>query len=283
MKARLGPLGASGDEATQRRLVRYLKSGRVHPALLWVGPDPQVKLAAAKGMAKALLCRALPEKEAYCGECSPCRRVEKELHPDLILLTDADSTTIKIETVREICHEMQLSAVESGAKVCIIDECHRMTPAAANAFLKSLEEPGERRHFILLTTQPGTLLPTVLSRCIQFHFLPTCEELSGGDPKQYEEALSQFLLTRDTAALRPFADEKSDALGFVHFLQHRLRDAVVSAAKGSPSADALGGMGLYGCLEAFHEATRLEGRLRSNVNYALMLEHFLIERFAGIS
>lgn len=276
-----GPLGAQGDVETQRRLVRYLKSGRVHPALLWTGPDASVKREAAKGMAKGILCRARPETAAFCGTCSPCRRIDKGLHPDVLELTEPDSSVIKIETVRELCHQMQLSPIEGGAKVCLIDECHRMTPAAANAFLKALEEPGPKRFFLLLSTQPGALLPTVLSRCIQFHFRPTPSE-AGPDRERFDAALEEFLVTKDTQAIRPFAEDKATGLSFLHHLQHRLRDAVITWTRGETPPGAWSRLGLYRCLDAFDETTRLEARLRSNANYALMLEVFLIERFAGI-
>ena len=83
------PLKVLGAESTQRRLFNYLLSGRVHPALLFAGGNPEVKLAVALSIAKYHLCSERGE-EAFCGKCSSCRRIEKGLHPDVVVYGRTD-------------------------------------------------------------------------------------------------------------------------------------------------------------------------------------------------
>jgi DNA polymerase III delta' subunit len=258
----LGLLGLSGNEALQKRLVNYLKGGRIHPALILGGPDREAKFALARNIAKFLLCRTQGGQD-FCDECSVCRRIEKELHPDVLILREEPDEPIKIDTIREIIHQMTVSPIEATHKVCLIDECHRMNTAAANAFLKTLEEPGANRLFLLLTSQPGSLLPTITSRCLEFSLKPATAESEVTFSPEQIQLFNEALQTGDTTDFVASLKEKEDCVRFARFLQRTLRE------------EAASGQADPGVFERFDAALELEGRLRSNANYALMVDGFL--------
>lgn len=264
---------------TEDRLFDYLNSERVHPALLLVGPDREPKFQIAKKMGQALLC-ASPARGRGCGNCSTCRRAEKELHPDFLIIGKEDKGNLKIDSVRELCHQMSVAPMEGGRKICLIDECHRMNAAAANAFLKTLEEPGDGRHFLLLTTQPGSLLPTILSRCLQFTLPPTAPEKTFVPSEPVASAFGEFLQNHSISVLLSSLSEKDECLDLVRYLQAQLREAVCGPALGKPAQAAFASHSDFWRLSCFNDVLNLEGKLRSNANYGLLLEAFL-RRFFG--
>lgn len=108
---------------------------------------------------------------AACGGCSPCRRIRERSHPDVQwLLPESKLRVITIEQVRELMHTLELKPVEARWKIGVIVAADRMTTQAANAFLKTLEEPPARSLLILLSTEPGRLLETIVSRCLRLVF-----------------------------------------------------------------------------------------------------------------
>lgn len=258
-----------GNAEAQQRLRRYLEGGRIHPSSILSGPKSSQKLGLTKNIAKFLLC---PERNAdgFCNRCRTCDRIERDTHPDVIVWTDPSEDLIKIDTIRDLCHHMSLTPVEGQVRVCIIDECHRMNPAAANAFLKTLEEPGPGRYFWLLTSQMSSLLPTLLSRCLKFILKPegSLSDKTSVNP-ELEKQVQDFLTSKNVSDTVSGLDTKEDVLGFVTHLQTHLRNQVLSARH----------FFNYERLDQFDEAVAMEGRLRSNANYGLMLESFLIRNF----
>jgi DNA polymerase III delta prime subunit len=261
--------------STERRLLRYLESGRIHPAILLTGEDIPKKLEAAKLMARFLLCSA---NSKPCGKCNACSRAEREIHPDLLILKEEGEDQIKIETIREVSHQMSIQPLEGGRKICIIDECHRMNAASSNAFLKTLEEPGSERFFILLTTQPGNLLPTLLSRMIQFHFKPeaTLQSLTPEETTAFQKAWSDFIKTKNPADASHALDSKEQALQFVKFLQIQLREAAMA----TPSLFA--GVPTNSIVPKFEAAVESERKLRSNASHTLLIESLLRDHFSDV-
>ncbi len=150
-------------------LQRSLKNQRIAHAYLFEGPDGVGKRLVALALARALFCQT----GTGCGDCPPCRKVDHNNHPDLHLL-DAEGTSIKIDQVRSLQQDLSLRPLEGKYKVCLIDGAEQLNPAAANALLKTLEEPQPNTVIILLTSQPEKLLPTIRSRCqrLPFHRLP---------------------------------------------------------------------------------------------------------------
>ncbi len=262
-------LGIEGNAEAQKRLRLYLAGGRIHPAAILVGPSSAQKLQLTKNIAKFLLCTKRTHK-GFCDQCSTCDRIQRDTHPDVIVWTDTSEDVIKIDTVRDLCHQMTLTPVEGNVRICIIDECHRMNASAANAFLKTLEEPGPGRFFWLLTSQMSSLLPTLLSRCLKFILKPevTDPKASDYDPTA-EKRILEFLKDKNVSETVLALDDKESALAFVTQLQTYLRNQVISSKHYFN----------YTALNQFEEAVALEARLRSNANYGLMLESFLIQNF----
>ncbi len=258
-------------------MLKYLQAGRIHPAILLSGPDKQVKFEIAKSIVKFIFCKN--KKDKFCNDCSNCRRVEKELHPDFLIVKEPEEEQIKIETIREICHQMEISPIEGGPKICIIEDCHRLNSASSNAFLKTLEEPGINRFFILLTSQPGLLLPTILSRCIQFTLRPesTGFEQSTETKSKYSELLRETIRTKNILPLVEELDSKEEALSFIQYLQGEMHAAATGNSKNFFSA-----MGIHDTSRKYANLLELEGRLRSNANYGLMLETLLRRDLIGV-
>ncbi|MBI4404843.1 MAG: DNA polymerase III subunit [Deltaproteobacteria bacterium] len=272
----IGALGLPGNLPIQERLLAYLNGGKVHNAIILAGPDRQTKLAVAKNVAKFILCKK-KESGCFCGSCSTCQRIDRECHPDVLMFCEEGEDTIKVDTVREICRQMVLSPMEATSKICLLDECHRMTAASSNAFLKTLEEPAPNRYFFLLTTKAGSLLPTVLSRCLQFSFEPPDELACVASDRQvaFEGLLKNFMENGDPTELRTLCEDKGTCLQFVSFLQSFIRKRIVDGLNSEPFLSSVS------WLDAFDECVALEGRLRSNANCALMLESYLLTHFAS--
>lgn len=272
-----GILGVTGSNDTQARLLAYLRAGRVHQSLLLTGPDREVKFQVAKRLAQVMLCRSPKPPAPFCGTCSACRRIEKDIHPDVVIHREPDEDQIKIDVIRQLCHQMEVGPAEGGAKILIIDEFHRINDSAENAMLKTLEEPLPNRHFWLLTTQPGSLLATTRSRCIGFIFRPDSElGESAETAAEYLRLFDEALSSGSAAALVAAVDkDKGRCLGFLRFLQMQLR----AAAVGAGAVSSFRRLSVESALVKFDEALTLEGRLRSNANYGLMLETFMRREF----
>ena len=154
-------------------LKRALISGKVHHAYLFSGPPGVGKQMAGFGLAKALNC--LDQSSDSCDACSNCRKISKGVHPDVFVTTLPENRkSIPVDSIRELERRFQVRPHEGRAKVVIIDPADAMTESAANALLKTLEEPGGGRYLILITHRPSSLLQTVRSRCqlVRFNALP---------------------------------------------------------------------------------------------------------------
>jgi DNA polymerase-3 subunit delta' len=154
-----------GHERQKNILRRALSNQRIAHAYLFDGPDGIGKRLVALALARALLCQT----GQGCGICPPCRKVDHNNHLDIHLL-DADGTTIKIDQVRALQREMALRPLEGLFRICLIDGAEHFNPAAANALLKTLEEPQPNTVIILLSSKPEALLTTIRSRCQRLPF-----------------------------------------------------------------------------------------------------------------
>ena len=146
------------------RLASAFAAGRLpHALLIHEAPDAGGEWLAGWA-ARMVLCSNRPE--APCGRCPSCQRVQKEQHPDLAIVRPLEaSTQIRIEQVRELAAELALTAHQGGYKVGILSPADSMNRFAANALLKTLEEPPQRTLLILVASQPSRLPATILSRC----------------------------------------------------------------------------------------------------------------------
>jgi DNA polymerase III subunit delta' len=176
-------------------------------------------LELARWIAQRVNCR---EPKAPCGECQDCRWVAAEQHPDVTRLSpEGESSQILIQAVRDLAAELSLTAHGRGYKVAIVSPAEAMNVFAANALLKTLEEPPKRTLVLLVSAQPSRLLPTLRSRCSKLRLSgPSRQEAAryleaarGAGP--WEEALAATgagpfaLLDADASAL---ADLRADTV-----------------------------------------------------------------------
>ena len=158
-----------GQEAISTTLTNALLSERIAPAYLFTGPRGTGKTSSARILAKSLNCIAGDKPTPTpCGKCEICQAITKGNALDVIEIDAASNTGV--DNIREIIERSQFSPVQCRYKVYVIDECHMLSTAAFNALLKTLEEPPDRVIFVLATTDPQRVLPTIISRCQRFDY-----------------------------------------------------------------------------------------------------------------
>jgi DNA polymerase-3 subunit delta' len=161
-----------GQERAVSRLRRAWAAGRLAQAYSFVGPEGVGKRTTALALAQAVNCQrpVAGETPDACGACPACRKIAAGNHPDVTLVTPAEKTVIDIDQIREVAGRATRRPYEGATKVWILDPADRMQEPAANAFLKTLEEPPGSALFVLVTTTPSALLPTIRSRCQEVRF-----------------------------------------------------------------------------------------------------------------
>ncbi|NJL88810.1 MAG: DNA polymerase III subunit gamma/tau [Coleofasciculaceae cyanobacterium SM2_1_6] len=158
-----------GQEAIAATLTNAITSQRIAPAYLFTGSRGTGKTSSARILAKSLNCLAFNKPTPKpCGVCDVCRGIAHGVAMDVIEIDAASNTGV--DNIREIIEKSHFAPVQCRYKVYAIDEVHGLTNQAFNALLKTLEEPPERVVFILATTDPQRVLPTIISRCQRFDF-----------------------------------------------------------------------------------------------------------------
>jgi DNA polymerase III subunit delta' len=166
-----------GHQDEIKFLQNVLQSQRIAHAFLFYGPEGIGKEYIAMQFATSLLCEK-PVKGEACGKCSSCVRVQHQTHPNLIRIEQKESDTfLKIDTIREFRKEIGLKAFEGSRRVYLIPDSDRMMPQAANALLKTLEEPSDNVILILIATDLNAILPTIISRCQLVRFYRLSRDL----------------------------------------------------------------------------------------------------------
>jgi DNA polymerase-3 subunit delta' len=197
-------------------LQRSLARGRLGHAYLFAGDSLEDLESLARTLAKTLNCQnPVKIKNAAtdcCDECLSCRKIENGTHADIHWARpESKSRVITIDQTRDLMQQIQLKPTEAEHKVAIIVAADRLNPQAANAFLKTLEEPPQNSVLILLSTEPQRLLETILSRCLRLNF-------SGGGRRELNPAESEWLEKFGGLA----ASEQKSLLG-----RYRLLDALL--------------------------------------------------------
>ena len=165
-----------GQEGVKDVLRAALEAGRIGHAYLFSGPRGVGKTTTARLIAMSANCTSTGKKP--CGVCESCLSVRAGSHPDVREIDAASNNSV--EDVRDLRANVDLVSMRGGKKIYILDEAHMMSRAAFNALLKTLEEPPEHVIFILATTEPEKILPTILSRCQHFRFRRlTAPEIAG--------------------------------------------------------------------------------------------------------
>jgi DNA polymerase-3 subunit delta' len=210
-----------GQSTAVDTLVRALQSGKVHHAYRFEGPDGVGKEKAAFALAQSLVCPE-PRDHLACGSCSTCKRVvtfnaeppKVPKHPDVVLLerglypastlgSDAvESSTLNLPQIRKLVQtRVGFPPHEGRALVFIIRRADELNVNAANALLKTLEEPADKTHFILLTSRPHRLLDTIRSRTLAVRFAPLSDEVLGSILDQHGVNRAVIPLSGGSASL----------------------------------------------------------------------------------
>ena len=155
-----------GQDYIIKTLLNSIKNNKIAHAYLFAGPRGTGKTSVAKLFAKAINCSNFNDEA--CDECDNCKAYLDNNHPDIIELDAASNNGV--DEIREIIDQVPYAPLLGKYKVYIIDEVHMMSTSAFNALLKTLEEPPAHVIFILATTDPQKVIPTVLSRCQRYNF-----------------------------------------------------------------------------------------------------------------
>ena len=231
-----------GHESLLRQIDKSIRAGRYAHAYLLVGPAHVGKKTLAINMAQAVNCSS-PE-DGPCGKCSQCTRIAASQHPDVVVIgvqrgeeEGPARKEIGIDSVREVHHQANLKPYQGSHRVYIFDGAEHMSDEAANALLKTLEEPPPQVMIILLTTQEEALLPTIRSRCRRLELKPlpvadVTRELVGTHSIDEEraEVLARLSMGRLGWALSAvdnpsIMEERGEELGRIaHLPQARLQE-----------------------------------------------------------
>ncbi len=163
-----------GHERQQEVLWRALRDGRLHHAWLFEGARGVGKATLARELAMAANCeRVPPGTAAPCGRCPACTSIARGVHPDVTWVRpdeDRAARSIPVERIREVVRQLGYHRFSARARFAIVDPAEAMAEPAANALLKTLEEPPDGTHFVLVTHNAAALLPTIRSRCQRLRF-----------------------------------------------------------------------------------------------------------------
>jgi DNA polymerase-3 subunit delta' len=290
-----------GQERAMRMLAGAIERGRVASSYLFAGEQGIGKRFAAMKFAKAVCCRSPVEGDA-CGRCPSCRKLDSGTHPDFLLI-EPDGGMIKVEHIRRLEEVLSLKSYEGGAKAVVVDDAEAMNISAANAFLKTLEEPAPESLIILVSSAPDRLPDTIRSRCMRINFRPLspkdCLRIIGkksGDRDQLVRlsmgrpglAVRENLLKkrdRFMASVRKMLAEhgkhpwkdRQDMERWLDMALLLLRDMAVLKATGRPGglvngdlADELEGMGrgasLRGIIDGYEKLRKVRATLGFNLN-----------------
>jgi DNA polymerase-3 subunit gamma/tau len=203
-----------GQEHVVRTLRNAIALDRVAHAYLFCGPRGTGKTTTARLLAKAVNCLDPDPAQRPCNACESCRAIAAGAATDVIEIDAASNRGI--DDIRELRERVKYAPTQLRTKFYIIDEAHQITGAAANAFLKTLEEPPGHTKFVLATTDPEELLATIVSRCQRFDFRRIGAEAMTGRLRSVAETEG---LTVDDEALRVIARHAAgslrDALGLL--------------------------------------------------------------------
>ncbi len=156
-----------GQDHVTRTLRNAVASNRLHHAYLFCGPRGTGKTSVARVLAKALNCEHGPTPDP-CGDCAACTAIRDGRALDIVEIDAASNRGI--DEIRDLREKVKYSPAESRHKVYILDEVHMLTTEAFNALLKTLEEPPAHAFFVMATTEPHRVPPTIVSRCQRFDF-----------------------------------------------------------------------------------------------------------------
>ena len=191
----------SGQRKLAELLARSVPRDALPPSLIFSGPAGAGMREMAIAVAQSLNClsRITTDKTVdACGTCTACTRIARGVHPDVIVVDPGDSGSIKVDQIRDVVDRAGFRPFEGRRRVVIVDDADVMVSGAQNALLKTLEEPPPSSIFILVTTRPDMLLPTVQSRCPRLRFQATGSETIDEEAREIaRDVLAQAAATDD--------------------------------------------------------------------------------------
>ena len=184
-----------GHEWAVRLLKQHIADQRVRHAYLFIGPESIGKRTLARRFAQALSCERADPPDELCGECRACRLISEGTFPDLDIL--APDPTIQVDDVRGLQRRLALSPYEGPWRIALLENFHNASISAANAMLKTLEEPPDQVVLLLTAVAQEQLLPTVVSRCevIRLRSVASSSILGALEDRQVEPDRSRMLVS----------------------------------------------------------------------------------------
>lgn len=223
-------------------LIRVANSARMPHAMLWVAPVGLGLISMARAFMQYLICQQ-PVDDQACGECTACQLYQAGTHPDFHHLTiEEKSRDIKIDQVRRLIEQLNERPHQNGRRLVLLEPAEAMNKATANAFLKTLEEPGEDTFLLLLTSRQEAMMPTIRSRC-QVHYFNAPGELQAIDyvlehhPDQLAIARTAVRLAQNRPLLalelieRGALQERQDFFAYLESMLQKRLDPLEYAAK----------------------------------------------------
>lgn len=198
-----------GHQRVKDVLARSVATGRTHHALLFAGPKGVGKHALAYALSAVLYCTNRTDDVRACDRCPSCRKMRQGIHPDIIQIVPEGKKLkrIKIDQIRAMQKKSATAPYEAPQHVVIIDDAHMMNEEAANALLKTLEEPSAHLRLVLVTDNVHLLLDTILSRCQLVRF-------GALDPTQVTSILERLVRQSETMENTPGPQLLETAAGF---------------------------------------------------------------------
>ncbi|SFM92105.1 DNA polymerase-3 subunit delta' [Izhakiella capsodis] len=218
-----------------RQLIEQHQQGRAHHALLIQAQPGMGDASLVWGLSRWLMCQQRDGLKS-CGRCHSCQLMEASTHPDWYkLAAEQGKSALGIDAVRSLAEKLYHRSQQGGEKVVWIPDAGQLTEAAANALLKTLEEPSANTWFVLCCHQPGRLLATLRSRCICWHLPPPEESFS----LKWLQSQTQKNLQEMTTSLRLSGGAPAAALELLNDKPWSARQALCQGLQDGLSQDLL--------------------------------------------
>jgi DNA polymerase-3 subunit delta' len=198
-------VAAHGHRRLAGLLARSVRRDALPPSLIFSGPPGGAMREMATALAQSLNCLSpvdVGDTRDACGVCTACRRIARGVHPDVVAVVPDDKGRVNVEHIRDVIDRVGFRPFEGRRRVVMIDEAETMLAPAQSALLKVLEEPPPSSVFVLVTSRPDMLLPTVHSRCPRLRFETTGTGTVDADVREAACSVLMHVSTTDDPGRR---------------------------------------------------------------------------------